>query len=446
MRIFDTIKRTLNEGDIRSVKAKQNICLMLLMKGSHILIGLLLVPMTLGYVDSKTYGLWIALSSMITWFSFFDLGINHGLKNNLAKVLATGELDKAKVYISTTYAILALIFIPLMLILLGAVPFIDWHSLLSIDHTDHLLASIYVIIGYFCISSILNTINIVSLADQRPADASFRSLVQQAATLVLIFILTKTTQGNLLNLCLGLCVSPVIIVALFNWSSFKRRYDRIAPSLKSINFRQAPALMKLGAQFFIIQAAGIIQFQMINFLIMRYYGANEVTAYNIACKYFNVLLMTWGILITPIWVGVADATASNDYKWIRNILKKYLKLFCMYVGGGLMMLSLSQPVYALWIGDKVEIPQSLSGTVLLYNLVMMFGNIHVYILNGSGQLKVQVIACLISPFVFIGVFYFLRNYLAWGLTSILIAAIMANFNGLLLAPLQCRRLTKRDIT
>ena len=165
-----------------------------MIKGGNILTGLLLVPMTLGYVDSGTYGLWIALSSMVAWISFFDIGINNGLKNHLAKALATGEYDKARTFVSTTYALLVLIFIPLMFVLLCVSPYVDWFSLLNIRHADSLLPSVCIIIAYFCINFILSTINIILIADQKPAAASFRTLIQQITSLVIIFILTKITK------------------------------------------------------------------------------------------------------------------------------------------------------------------------------------------------------------------------------------------------------------
>lgn len=186
----------LNRGSERSIKTKKNILGMLFIKGGNIFIGFLLVPLTLGYVDSETYGLWITLSSMVAWIAFFDIGINNGLKNNLAKAIAEQDYNKAKTYISTTYAILCLIFIPLMVILLCVIPFIDWQSVLNIksEHVDGLLSSISIIITYFCINFILNTINVVLLADQKPADASFRTFIQQIISLIIIFVLTKTTK------------------------------------------------------------------------------------------------------------------------------------------------------------------------------------------------------------------------------------------------------------
>ena len=280
----EKIKKYFKGGSERTVKAKKNVLYMVVYKGISILAGLLLVPITINYVDSENYGLWLTLSSMIAWMSFFDIGINNGLKNKLAEALARKDYMLGRKYVSTTYAILALIFIPLMLILLFIVPLIPWVSLLNISskYGNSLVVAICILVVYFCLNFILSTINVVMMADQQPADASLRSLVQQLVSLAIIYVLTLTTKGSLVNLCLALCASPLIVVLFFNFSLFRGKYAGLAPSFNNIDFSVAPDLMKLGIQFFIIQVAGIIQWQMANFLIIRYFGAVSVTEYNIA--------------------------------------------------------------------------------------------------------------------------------------------------------------------
>lgn len=440
----ERIKTLLLSGSERSVKAKKNIAAMVIIKGGAILVGLLLVPLTLKYVSSETYGVWLAISSMVAWFSFFDIGINNGLKNRLTEALARGDIPLAKKYVSTTYALLTLIFVPLMLIMLIAAPMLDWFSILNLDQqeVEGLLAAVCIVITYFCINFILSTVNVVMQADQRPADAAFRSFVQQLLSLAVIWVLTLTTDGSLVKLCLALCVSPIVVVALFNLTLFNGRYKTIAPAFRDIDFKKAPDLFKLGLQFFVIQIAGVIQYQMTNFLIIRYFGATEVTEYNVAYKYFSVPYMFWITMLTPVWAAVTDALAKDDMPWVRGTIKKYMRLFLAFLAGCLLMLALSGPVYKIWVGDAVIVPFRLSLWVMLFNVVMMFGSVYVYVLDGAGILKLQTIACSISPFVFLGLcFLFIR--LDWGVESILIASILANFNGLIIAPLQCLHLIRR---
>jgi len=447
--MIEKLKQLLLKGNQRSVKSKKNILLMLFFQGANMLIGLLLIPMTLGYVDNATYGIWLTLSTMITWVRVLDIGINHGLKNKLAQSLANDNNELSCRYVSTTYAMLTLIFLPIMLVLLILTPILNWRSLLNIPEVDPLVlnVSISIIIVYFCLNFILSTINVVLYADQRPADASFRTFVQQIASLIIIWILTMTTKGDLIKLCLGLCASPLLIVFVFNITLFRGRYIKIAPRLKSIDFSLVPSLMSLGIKFFIIQIGFIVQYQLSNILILRYFGAADVTVYSIAHRYFGVLHSVWQTTIVPIWVGVTDSIEKNDYAWIRNIIKKYTRFFGFFALLLLIMLAFSDFAYELWLGGRVQVPFELSLWTMLCNMVIWYGAIYINVLNGAGVLKVQTVSSVISPIVFLLSFFILKE-IGIGIIAIPIACILSSFNGLLFAPIQCRliffKMTKKN--
>jgi len=434
-----------NAGNPRSALAKKNIMLMLLYKGGNILLGLLSVPLGMSYVNADTYGIWLTLSTIVAWMSFFDIGLSNGLKNCLCESLACGDICLGRKLTSTTYAVLSLIFIPLMILSLAIIPYMNWNNILNLKEVDvhELQISLGIIVVYFCLNTIFSTLFIIITAMQRPADAALRSVVQQILSITVIFILTLTTKGRLSLLCAAYCVTQLIVCIVFNIIVFRTsRYADIAPRIKYVDFKVVPKLMNLGVQFFIIQIAVIVQYQMTNFLIMRYYGATDVVRYNIAYKYFNVLAMIWGIMITPIWVAVTDAIAKGDYRWISDIKRKYLSLLHIFACIGILMLLASSTVYKLWIGDKVTVAVEISAVVLLYTIVRMFGDIFVSIINGSGQIRIQTYASIISPCIFIGTFYLCTHVWCLGVISVILAAIISNFNGLLIAPLQCRKILK----
>lgn len=438
MNMIEKLKTFLNGGAERTSKIKKNILIMFFIQGGSILISLLLVPMTLNYVDSETYGIWLTLSSMVTWVHFFDVGINNGLKNKLTEAFANNNMFLAKKYVSTTYAILTLIFLPIMLIVLFITPFVNWASLLNISEQSAIgIASVVsILITYFCLNFILSTINIVLQADQRPADASFRQFMQQLISLIIIYILTVTTKGSLLYLCIGLCISPLLVISFYTITLYSGRYKQIAPSISFVDFKVAPSLLKLGIMFFVCQIAFLIQTQMANFLIIRYYGAVEVTNYSIASRYFGALLMAWGIIVAPLWAAVTDAVTKNDYEWIKKLIKKFTKLSFFFGIGLILMLLISTTVYKIWVGDKVNISFWLSFWVMTGTMIRLSGNLYVQILNGAGILKAQSIISLISPFIFISSFIWLVQH-GISVYSVVIASILANFNSYIVAPLQC---------
>ena len=108
-KLINYIRHFFTKGHERTLKAKKNILASFIIKGLNIAIGLVLVPLTIHYLNPTKYGIWITLSSIIGWFGFFDIGLGHGLRNRFAEALAKGEHALAKTYVSTTYAILTIV-------------------------------------------------------------------------------------------------------------------------------------------------------------------------------------------------------------------------------------------------------------------------------------------------------------------------------------------------
>ena len=121
------------KGNERSVIIKKNIAASLVLKCVSILISLQVVPLTIDYINPTKYGIWLTLSSIIAWLSYFDLGFAHGFRNRFAEAKAKGDIRLAKEYVSTTYAVLFLLFSVILLITLMVNKYLNWSSILNID-------------------------------------------------------------------------------------------------------------------------------------------------------------------------------------------------------------------------------------------------------------------------------------------------------------------------
>ena len=108
--IKNRISSYVASGSTRSITVKKNILGSLLLKSISILISLQVVPLTINYINPTKYGIWLTLSSIIAWLSYFDLGFAHGFRNRFAEARASGNIKLAKEYISTTYMVLLLLF------------------------------------------------------------------------------------------------------------------------------------------------------------------------------------------------------------------------------------------------------------------------------------------------------------------------------------------------
>lgn len=72
-------------GNSRSIIVKKNIIASFFLKCISILVSLQVVPLTITYINPTKYGIWLTLSSIIAWLSYFDLGFAHGFRNRFQK-------------------------------------------------------------------------------------------------------------------------------------------------------------------------------------------------------------------------------------------------------------------------------------------------------------------------------------------------------------------------
>ena len=441
------ISRKINQGQERSVKAKKNIIASIFLKGTSIAISLVLVPITINYIDVSQYGIWLTVSSIVVWFSFFDIGLTQGLRNKFAEAVAVGDTNLAQTYVSTTYAILTIICSLLWVIFLIANQFLNWGHILNISGEMQSEISILALIvfTYFCLQFVLRIITTILTANQQPAITALTGVLGQIFSLIFVLILIETTKGSLIKLGIALCISPVIAYIGASVFFFRGSYKKYKPKLSMVNFSYAKGLFNLGVIFFIISIAGIVQYQTANIIIARNFTTADVTSYNIVYKYFSVLYMAYTIFLSPFWSASTEAFFKNDLEWIKKGIKKYAQLNILLIGVGFIMLYFSHSVYDFWLGKgKVSINFKLSLWGLLYFSMAMFVDKYVAFLNGINALRIQFIACIVSPFVYVAIALLLIKYYKMGTYALFIASIACNFNGLILAPIQYHMIVHKN--
>ena len=249
------------KGHERDLLAKKNIAGTFVFKGGSILISLILVPLILDYINPSQYGVWLTISSFLTWFAFFDIGFGNGLKNKLGEALALDNLTLARIYVSTTYFIIFLISFVLFIIFLILNCFLDWTSLLNAPSAlaRELSAVMLVVFSLFSFQFVLQLINIVTTAKQNLIISSLIGFLGNLLSLIVIFILNKTTAGSLLYLGLASSISPVCIFLGFTIYLYKGPYQQLRPGINFIKLHYVKDLMGFGLKFFIIQI-GLIFF------------------------------------------------------------------------------------------------------------------------------------------------------------------------------------------
>lgn len=405
----------------RSGKALVNIIISFLVKIVSVASTLLIVPMTIEYVNPTQYGIWMALSSIIGWIAFLDLGLGNGFRNKFAESVAENNTKLARQYVSTSYFALTIVSVVSLSLGLIVNALVDWTAILNIESSYRgvLQITFGIVIFFFCLNLVVNLVCMLLNADQQPGFASALSAIGQLMSLVSIFLLTKFTEGNLINLALYFSGVPCIVLLISSYFIYNyTKYKKYSPNIRCVKISLIKDILSLGIHFFIIYLCLILLFQVVNIVISRELGPESVTRYNIVNKYFSVLYMVMIIIITPFWSAFTDAYNKKDYDWMRVIVKRleYTWIICCVLG--LIMLVVADSFYKIWIGKDVYIDFSISLSMFIFVIFQNIGSLYMYLINGIGTIRLQLIVYISLAFISWPVFVYSCRF--WGLTGVVL--------------------------
>lgn len=424
-------------GHERSVKAKKNIVASFFLKGISIVISLLLVPLTIDYLSPTKYGIWLTLTSVIGWFVFFDIGLGNGMRNKFAEAKAAGNDVLARTYISTTYAIITIIAALLFVVFFAINQFLNWGEILNVSSGIQEIENlVFIIYTVFCLQFIVKLINVVFIADQKPAISNAINTLGSLVSLLVVYVLIKTSQGSLFYLGASFSIINLIIPFIASVWVFNGVYKKYKPSFKSIDFSLSKELLSVGVRFFITQIAAIVVTSTDNIIIAQLFGSEEVVVYNVSYKYFAVMSMVFTIVTSPYWSAFTEAYVKNDIAWIKQTILKISKLWIIALVAIILMLLFSTFIYHLWLGDRVIIPFQLSAVmavwVILGTSIMIFGNF----LAGVNKIQLSLYHSIFVSVINIPLSIFFAKNLGMGSTGVILASVACIFPRAIFQPIQ----------
>ena len=436
------VRSFFTQGHERSVKAKQNILVSLLIKCFSIVISFLLIPLALNYLNPVKYGIWLTLTSVIGWFVFFDMGLGNGLRNKLAEAFAKNDRELARTYISTSYVILTIIIGLVYGVFCLVFPFLNWSQILNtpFEMNTEISRLVFIVFSFFSLQFIIKLIAMILKADQRSGMSAGINTLASLLSLIIIFILTKTTQGSLLWLSVGVSAANLIAPLLASLWFFYKDYNDLIPSFKYVKLKYAKDLMGLGLLFFIMQFAALILFSTDSLIIAQLYGPEEVTPYNLAFKYFGIVTMFFGIITTPFWSAYTDAYHKQDFKWIKRITRKLAVFWLFMVLLVIVMILFANYFYHIWVGDKIKIPLILSVSMGIWVLISTWTTIFGNFLSGVGKIRLSLYHSLAMIIINIPLSVFLARYLNLGSTGVIIGTCLCVLPQVFLHPIQYKKI------
>lgn len=384
--------KLFNENDTRSNKIYKNVALSFLLKFIATIIMFVMVPLTLTCLGTYQNGVWLTISSLLIWIDQMDIGLGNGLRNKLSISIAHHDMEEARKMISSCMAMLTCIIIPLAILLLLLIQITDVYTFFNVqpERIPTLRAALQAAVIFVCITFIFKLINNVYMGMQMPSDSNLIIVLGQGLALFFTWLLLQTGHATFLNVVIVNTAAPLLIYMLAYPITFFKVFPLLRPSVSLINLRSALSLGNLGVRFFWLQIAGVIQMMTANILISKFFSPEIVTPYQIAYRYFSLVLAAFTVICMPFWNATTDAYERNDMQWIRKADKRMGYVVILLGLCIVLMVAVSPLIYNLWIGNKCEVPFGITIMVAIYTFIIIASNRYSYFLNGIGALRLQM--------------------------------------------------------
>lgn len=322
-------------------------------KGANLLVSAITVPLTVRYLGSEGYGLWITISSAATMFLVMDIGIANTLTNLISEAYAKEDRRHATMYFATAFWMVTGISLLLGLVGRSVWPHLDWARILHVHDlrlaavTSNAVAVTFVI---FLVSLPAGLATRVLGGYQEMHTANLFSAAGSLLSLAGVIAVIHW-HGNLPWLLCAFAGAPVAANAIcLVWICLFHK-----PWMKPSPLRFAPELIgdifQTGGQFFLIQVAGLIVFNSDNLIISHYLDPAQVTPYNVTWRVVSYITAVPVLVFPSLWPAYAEANARGDLPWIRSAYAR-TRTFTLAVltVGCLALLLAGRSIIRLWAG------------------------------------------------------------------------------------------------
>jgi O-antigen/teichoic acid export membrane protein len=399
-----------------------------LAKGVTVLTSLITVRLTIHYLGTERYGLWMTITSIVAFLMFADLGIGNGLLHAIADARGREDDESVHRYVSSAFFILCGVAVLLLGVFALVYPFIPWPRVFNVSSGLAARESGPAV----CVFLICFLLNLPLDVVQRVQTGHQEGFVMNL----------WTAMGSLTGLG-GLLVAvdlhgglPWLILAILggqlagvfgNWAyEFGWMRPALFPAWGYWDLGAARSIMGTGAMFFILQACGVFTIPLDNIVLTQVLGPAAVTQFAVPMRLFILLSTVASMFVVPLWPAYGEALGRGDLKWVRATFYHSLGYSILTFGPvALGLAAFGKLVVRVWVGTQVQPTYALLAGMAIWTILTVVGNAVFMFLCGVNKLKVQVIVSISQAIANLVLKIVLAK--AFGISGVIWAAVLVTF-------------------
>jgi O-antigen/teichoic acid export membrane protein len=363
-----------------------------------IVTGFVSVPLVIGYLSSDQYGMWLTMSSLIAVLGPLDLGIGLGLLTILSDADGRGDRETARRAVATSLTMLLAIAAVVLLVFAAAYTFIPWRQVFNVKDVAAIGEAgpaSAVLVTSFALGLPLGIIGLIQLAHQSNYISSAWAIAGNLGSLAAIVIVVHLHAGLPI---LAVALTGVgLLAALLNGAVlFGHQRPWLRPHIHDVEPKLMRPLLRVGGLFMILQIAGLVGYQLDNFVIAQIMGAASVQEYAVPLKLFTLAPTLLSFALTPLWPAYRESLARGDWAWISRTLRRSLLLAAAVNIPSAIFLILAGPwVLQLWVHDAVHPTTILMVGLGVFVMLNTLNGPLAMLLNGANAMGFQAVCAVL---------------------------------------------------
>ncbi len=406
----------------------------------NIVVGVILMPFTVGKLGKADYGLWMMVASMTGYFQLLDLGYGSGLVRHITEADARGD-ERAVNEVASTFVIVYLLIGLVAGTAAAVLALVVLPSFPGLSHGQSRTATLIMLVlgTRAAIGFPMTVFGAVTTSRQYFALNTTIAIVVSLLSAAATYFVLDSGYGLVPLVCTTTAISLLAYVAYARAALVAYPGLRIRTSLFSR--ARLRDVTSFSLYLFVIDIATQIGFNLDNLVVGAFLGTSAVAVYAVASRladYQRQLCNQFNGLLFPVVVGF---DARGNAQALRSMLEDGTRLaFGLVVGVTICLVGFGDPLVRSWMGAGFVDSLWPLYILAVAGIVLVgqgpLGNI----LLGTGRHRLVASASIFEALVNLALSVWFVRY--WGVAGVALgtAIPVVAVNLLVLMPAACRAL------
>ena len=366
---------------------------------------IVLVPLYIEFWGTATYGDWLVLTAITSFFVMSDMGLNNVSNNRFCIKYAENDLTECNSLLVNNFVLIGGVGIVSTIGMILFVLFTDLHSCLGLHSVSNFTAAIVLVvsISYVFINMLGGVLDSIYNANHLASRATYINNFTKLGYLIILLICILA-QIKMWLLIIFVAI-PYVISFIYKLIDSKKLYN-CSFSFKIFNKRLFLELIKPSLAYLGFPISNTISFQGYTLIVNSFWGATPLVLFNTTRTLVNIIRTLVETVTNGIRPEMSIAYGENNKNRLTIVYRKTnIITLIIAVSCCVFLLYFGEYIYMIWTHNVIEFSLQLMLSFMLVIILNTLHNASCVIVQATNNHQVLAMISMILSIISIGVAY-----------------------------------------